>query len=324
MRYILSLLIAIALFCPVEADAGLVRNNFMPTTGGTFTGSVTITGGDLTIKAASGAAGTHTICSDAAEDNNDCWKIEVAIDGGVMTLESNASGSYVAKVTLTTDGDVTATGTGTFDKIATAASADPLLQMTDSDAGDGDVGYELDVDATATGSGAEDYDWNERVQVAGELVSVSRVDADGIAVTTPLYQAYTEVTLLVSDDYDTVIAAGDGQGYFPIAKSIGGGTAMDLVYCQATNIGVSTGTGVQTTDVMIHNLTQAADMLSVALTIDEDEFSSVTAATGFTIDTGNDDVALGDIIRIDVDGVTGGADGVGLMVTLGFGWRTAP
>lgn len=225
MRYILSLLIAIALFCPVDADAGLVRNNFMPTTGGTFTGPVTITGGDLTIKAASGAAGTHTICSDAAEDNNDCWKIEVAIDGGVMTLESNASGSYVVKVTLTTDGDVTTTGTGTFDKIATAASEDPLLQMSDSDAGDGDVGFEIDVDATATGTGAEDYDVDFKAQIAGSLDRFAYLDADSsvaldngidatlqlgtiaVAATPRLYAAtYTSAeTLEVEECYNSTI-----------------------------------------------------------------------------------------------------------------------
>lgn len=217
---------------------------------------------------------------------------------------------------VTINDDITINGI-----ISQAADSDPKIQSTDSDCADGDVGYDLDIDATATGSGAEDYDITEKVQVAGELVTIRKVNADGITNTTPLHQEYTEVTLLISDDYGTVVATGDGQGYFFVGKKLDG---LDLVYCHAGVVTVGTGTGVEDFDIMIHNLTDASDMLSAALKIDEDERSSHTAATAYTIDTTEDDVVEGDLIRVDVDGVTSGADGAGLMVTLGFGWRTTP
>jgi hypothetical protein len=57
-------------------------------------------------------------------------------------------------------------------------------------------------------------------------------------------------------------------------------------------------------------------MLSTAITIDANEFDSKDAATAAAINTSNDDVATGDLIRVDVDVAgTGTAD---LIVTLGF------
>jgi hypothetical protein len=55
------------------------------------------------------------------------------------------------------------------------------------------------------------------------------------------------------------------------------------------------------------------DMLSTNLTIDSTEKSSDTAAAAAVIDTANDDLATGDLVRIDVDDGEG-ADG--LIVTM--------
>jgi hypothetical protein len=60
--------------------------------------------------------------------------------------------------------------------------------------------------------------------------------------------------------------------------------------------------GTGTVTIMIYNVTQAADFLSTALTIDANENDSLTAATAAVIDAGNDDVATGDWVRIDIDG----------------------
>ena len=59
-------------------------------------------------------------------------------------------------------------------------------------------------------------------------------------------------------------------------------------------------------------------MLSTKLTIDSGETGSDTAATPAVIDANNDDVALHDLLRIDVD-ATATTKAKGLIVTLGFG-----
>lgn len=120
------------------------------------------------------------------------------------------------------------------------------------------------------------------------------------------------VQIFVFDDA-TDCATGDGAGdvFFRVPSTING---FDLVgvaaQCQTAG---TTGT----MDVQIHNVTQAADMLTTKITIDSAETDSSTAATAAVIDTANDDVATGDQIRIDVDAVHTTA-AKGLLVELQF------
>lgn len=108
----------------------------------------------------------------------------------------------------------------------------------------------------------------------------------------------------------TALSAGDGAMYFTVAEELDG---MNLVSVGAHVYTASTSGAVT---VMIHNATDTADMLSTALTIDQDEKDSLTAATPAVIDTDNDDVAAGDEIRVDIDGV--GVGSKGLELRLGF------
>lgn len=125
------------------------------------------------------------------------------------------------------------------------------------------------------------------------------------------YAATKSVTIhCVADTTD--VATGDGVAY--MGEVPGDVAGMNLVGVKARVITAGT-TG--TTDIQIHNLTQAADMLSTKLTIDSGEVSSSTAATAAVIDTANDDVAENDMIRIDVDAVSTTAP-QGLYVTLTF------
>lgn len=116
-------------------------------------------------------------------------------------------------------------------------------------------------------------------------------------------------------DFTTDWATGDGKMYWHIPTALNG---MNLVYCHAECITAGTGTGTDTSDIQIYNLTQAADMLSTVLTVDEDETGSDTAATAYVIDTGEDDVATNDVIRADVDALSPSSDPKGLILTLGF------
>lgn len=98
-------------------------------------------------------------------------------------------------------------------------------------------------------------------------------------------------------DAATNTATGDGKAFFRIPSVMNGwnlvGVAMNVYTAGTTN----------TTDVQIRNVTQVVDMLTTKLTIDSTETDTSTAATAAVIDTGNDDVATGDKIAIDVDAV---------------------
>jgi len=76
------------------------------------------------------------------------------------------------------------------------------------------------------------------------------------------------------------------------------------------------GTGGSITTVQLHNLTDAVDMLSTAITIDLNEKDSSTAATPHVIGA-NNTVTTGDVIRIDVDAVA--TNTLGLEIRMVFG-----
>ena len=106
-------------------------------------------------------------------------------------------------------------------------------------------------------------------------------------------------------------ATGDGKYFFRVPADMNG---MNLtgVYGLVGAAGTT-----NTTDIQIHNLTDTADMLSTKLTIDSGETNSATAAAAAVIDTANDDVATGDVIRIDVDQVSS-TPATGLFIQLEF------
>lgn len=117
--------------------------------------------------------------------------------------------------------------------------------------------------------------------------------------------------LKVLDDA-TVVTTGDGKLIFVIDDSIGG---MNLIDADAYVTTVSSS-GLPT--VQIRNITQTADMLTTKISIDASEFTSYTAAAAPVIDTGNDDVATGDLIAVDVDVAGTGAKGLGVVLSFGL------
>lgn len=116
---------------------------------------------------------------------------------------------------------------------------------------------------------------------------------------------------VVAFDFTSDVTTGDGAYYIQIPSSLNG---MNLVEVMAAVITAGT-TG--TTDVQLHNVTDTQDMLSTKLTIDSGETSSTTAATAAVINTTYDDVATGDVLRVDVD-ATASTKAKGLIVTLIF------
>ena len=107
------------------------------------------------------------------------------------------------------------------------------------------------------------------------------------------------------------LTTGDNKAFVHIPAPMAG---MNLTAVHAV---VSTAPVTSGVTIQIHNVTSAADMLSTELTIDATETGSETAATPAVIDTAEDDVALNDVIRLDIDAV-GGTAAKGLCVTLTF------
>ena len=100
-------------------------------------------------------------------------------------------------------------------------------------------------------------------------------------------------TLPVTVNDSIALTSGDGKAYFTRIPSYLNGWNIIKV---AANI----VTGTAEVEIQIHNLTQAANILSTTLTIDANEKDSKDAAVPAVIDTNEDDVQTGDRLRIDI------------------------
>lgn len=119
--------------------------------------------------------------------------------------------------------------------------------------------------------------------------------------------------LLIPTLPTTAVAVGDGQIYFTVPSSLNG---FNLSGAAASLPGAASISGAVTVQVARVRAGVAVDMLSTAVTIDEGETSSYTAATPAVVNALNDDVQTGDFLRVDVDGAGTGAQG--LQVLLAF------
>ena len=126
-------------------------------------------------------------------------------------------------------------------------------------------------------------------------------------------QVVTQTVCLTVATSGETLAANDGQHRMVIPASLNGCNLVEVSAAVASNT-YSSGTFA----IDLYNETQAADMLSTAMTIDAGELSTATAATPAVIDAAQDDVATNDIIRVDVTTIGGGGASAGLWVTLGF------
>lgn len=123
--------------------------------------------------------------------------------------------------------------------------------------------------------------------------------------------AGTKSVVLDVVEASTDVTTGDNKYSIVMPSSVNG---MDLVAAHAR---VFTAGTTGTTDIQIHNVTDAVDVLSTKITIDSGETTSYTAATAPVINTSNDAVATGDIWRVDVDAVST-TEPLGLQVILEF------
>jgi hypothetical protein len=157
-----------------------------------------------------------------------------------------------------------------------------------------------------TGDAADAHDASA-ISVADAATVFTATEVE--AALLELYKRPVEVVIQVSDPNGAAITTGDGKAYFPIPALLNGANLT------AANASLTTVSSSGDPLIQIHNLTQTADMLSTRITIQANELHSKDGTPG-VVDANNDDVATGDLIRVDVD--TAGTGAKGLSIILRF------
>jgi len=156
----------------------------------------------------------------------------------------------------------------------------------------------------------------DNIPAAVAFATASEINAgtDAARANTPdalagsIFGTKNVVVKVIADD--TALTVADGLMHFTVPIELNG---MNLISVGAHVYTVSSG-GLPT--FQIHNLTDAVDMLSTAITIDATENDSKDAATPPVIDAAHDDMATGDVIRFDCDVVGTGTKG--MEIRMGF------
>lgn len=235
-----------------------------------------------------------------------------------------AVGSYITDLT----GDVVATGPGSVSATiqANAVSSAKFRQSVAVSVVGRSANSTGDVADIAAGSNGQflarasnalsfvtpaSTDISDFTEAAQDVVGAMASSSDfQYTDATPLLSAKKTVEIKVFDD-STTLTTGDGKYYWIVPSQF---NARVIIGVFAT---VTTVSSSGTPTVQIHNLTDAVDVLSTALTIDVSEYTSDTAATPAVINTSNDDLATGDRIRIDVDVAGTGAKGLSVGIIIG-------
>ncbi len=109
------------------------------------------------------------------------------------------------------------------------------------------------------------------------------------------------------DSDTTAMTTGTNKFIFCIPSDLNGMNLVDADCFVTTNTGSAAQVG-------IYNVTDGTDMLTTNMFIDPNENTSYTAATQSVINTGGDDVATGDLLRVDVNTVMTGGKGLGIIL----------
>lgn len=143
---------------------------------------------------------------------------------------------------------------------------------------------------------------NQNQQLSNGVV---RLADTSLAETIP-----NRVLLLKVIEEATALTTGDGKGYFSIPADLSG----KRIVAVGAHVYTASSSGAIT--VQIHSVGDAADLLSTAITIDQSEKDSSTAATPAVINTSYDDVVTGDEFRVDIDGIGTGSAGLDVWLEL--------
>jgi len=130
-----------------------------------------------------------------------------------------------------------------------------------------------------------------------------------LAIDTPFFYR-TIVIKALPDADDTYV----GNGITAVTVP----ATMNGLYLYSIGGHVYTAGAGSTTDIQLHNLTTALDLLSTKLTIDAGETDSSTAATPAVINTSVNGVSTATVLRIDVDQIASGTAAKGLEIRMEF------
>lgn len=227
--------------------------------------------------------------------------IEGAINGGTTAGTSTV---YTLAIDDTTF-DSLVDNTMFTVEFHTDSGASPTLNINST-------GAKAIVDRSGTAIGAGDIVSTGKYVLIYDLDNDRYVANDVVDAQVTVKEAAIQVI-----GQDDVLTTGDGKAVFRISPEMIG---MDLTNVYASTTTVSTS-GTPTVQIARGRLTAPGtrsfvDMLSTPVTIDINEFDSKDATTPAVINTANDDIADGDIIRVDVD--VAGTGTTGLYVTLVF------
>jgi hypothetical protein len=133
--------------------------------------------------------------------------------------------------------------------------------------------------------------------------------SDALSKITARSTAWDNKTVILKVLPDDSTVADDDGIQFTIPNTLSG---TNLVSCGAHVYTAPTSDVMQ---IYISNVTQTAQMLTSVMTIDTNETDTATAASQAVIDTGNDDVAVADVLKIYASEAGSGASGLEFRLT---------
>lgn len=179
-----------------------------------------------------------------------------------------------------------------------------------------DIGEALDTLVATIPAGYSDEQVRDVVGTAlvgGTNITVTPNDgADTITIASSTGANDRAISLLVTDPNGSAITTGDGKAYFTVPALF---NTWNIISVHAALTTVSSS-GTPTVQLARTRSGSTVDVLSTAVTIDANELTSYTAATAHVVNTSNDDLATGDLLRVDVDAAGTGAKGLQAIITV--------
>lgn len=237
-----------------------------------------------------------------------------AFDAGGYRVNGSAPSGHVIRCNGT---DCVAAQLNYSDMAGTVPEANDL----ETDGAEGIADTEIYI---GTGAGTGNYaaiSGDATLANTGALTVVDDSHAHTGATVSDLKATMPGVEIFAAD---TAVTTGDGKRYIPIPADLNG---YVLTGISASVITVGTSSVAEILEIQIarcavaatgNQCASAVDMLTTLLSIDSGEANSSTAASAVSINTSNDAVATGQVLRVDVDDVHAGTAPNGLFLTFEF------